>query len=108
MDALRAAAAFALCWIGMLTHEVRRRRQQCERLNLNTIEARLLHLARTEDGKSGLSIDAGLKTLAREVGVTREALYRYVAALERRGQLTRSEGRLRLRTALVQKRCKAP
>jgi CRP/FNR family transcriptional regulator, dissimilatory nitrate respiration regulator len=98
LGALTSDAAFALSWIGMLNKEVRRLRQQCERLSLNTVEARLLHLIRTEGDASGLSIGAGLKTVAREMGVSHEALYRCVAALERRGLLTRRDGRLCLRS----------
>ena len=100
LDALRADAVFALRWIGMLNQEVRRLRQQCERLSLNTVEARLLHLVRTEGGVSGLPMGSGLKTLAREIGVTHEALYRCVAALEKRGLLTRNEGWLHLQAAV--------
>lgn len=96
LEALRSDAAFALRWIAMLNQEVRRLRQQCERLSLNTVEARLLHLVRTEGDASGLPMGSGLKTLAREIGVTHEALYRGVAALEKRGVLVRGDGRLRL------------
>lgn len=99
LDALRDDAAFALRWIGMLNQEVRRLRQQCERLSLNTVEARLLHLLRTEGGPSGLPLGSGLKTLASEIGVTHEALYRSVAALEKRGMLAREHGHLRLQAA---------
>lgn len=96
LDMLRRDAAFALRWIAMLNQEVRRLRQHCERLSLNTVEARLLHLVRTEGGGSGLSLGSGLKSLAREIGVTHEALYRCVAALEKRGALVRADGRLRV------------
>jgi CRP-like cAMP-binding protein len=99
LSELTADAAFALRWIGMLNKEVRRLRQQCERLSLNTVEARLMHLIRTEGDDAGLPTGSGLKTLAREIGVSHEALYRCVAALERRGLVARSEGRLRLRAA---------
>lgn len=99
LAALTSDSAFALRWIGMLNREVRRLRQQCERLSLNTVEARLLHLIRTEGDGSGLPIGSGLKTLAPEIGVTHEALYRCVAALEKRGVMTRAEGRLVLRSA---------
>jgi CRP-like cAMP-binding protein len=99
LAALTTDAAFALRWIGMLNKEVRRLRQQCERLSLHTVEARLLHLVRTEGEAWGLPIDAGLKTLAPEIGVTHEALYRCVAGLEKRGLMTRAQGRLVLRTA---------
>lgn len=100
LEALRSDAAFALRWIAMLKLEVRRLRQQCERLSLNTVQARLLHLVRTEGGAAGLPLGSGLKTLAREIGVTHEALYRCVAALDKRGVLARHEGRLRLRAAV--------
>lgn len=96
---LKSDAAFALRWIDMLNKEVRRLRQQCERLSLNTVEARLLHLIRTEGGVSGLPVGSALKTLAREIGVTHEALYRCVAALQKRGAMVRTQGRLVLGTA---------
>lgn len=95
LAALSADAGFALRWIGMLNKEVRRLRQQAERLSLKTVEARLLHLLRTEGDAQGLPLDAGLKTLAREIGVTHEALYRCVAALEKRGEVRRTGGRLK-------------
>jgi CRP-like cAMP-binding protein len=94
LEALRADAAFALRWIGMLNGEVRRLRLQCERLGLRTVEERLLHLLRTEGGAEGLPLGPGLKTLAQQIGVTHEALYRCVSALEKRGRLVRSGGHL--------------
>lgn len=96
LAALAADAGFALRWIGMLNREVRRLRQQAERLSLNTVQARLLHLLRTEGDADGLPLPTGLKTLAREIGVTHEALYRCVAGLEKRGVLVRAGGRLQL------------
>lgn len=98
--ALAADAGFALRWIGMLNREVRRLRQQAERLSLNTVQARLLHLLRTEADADGLPLPTGLKTLAREIGVTHEALYRCVAGLEKRGALVRAAGRLQLLPAI--------
>ncbi|MBN8493706.1 MAG: Crp/Fnr family transcriptional regulator [Burkholderiales bacterium] len=96
LEALQADAAFALRWIGMLNTELRRLRQQCERLGLRTVQARLLHLVRTEGGADGLDTGSGLKVLAHSLGITHEALYRGVAALEQQGQLERRDGRLRL------------
>lgn len=96
LDALQADAAFALRWIGMLNAELRRLRQQCERLGLRTVQARLLHLVRTEGDAAGLPVASGLKTLAHSLGITHEALYRGLAALERQGRLLRADGRLKL------------
>jgi CRP/FNR family transcriptional regulator, dissimilatory nitrate respiration regulator len=101
LDALRSDAGFALRWIAMLNQEVRRLRQQSERLSLNTVEARLLHLVRTEGGGSGLPLGSGLKTLAREIGVTHEALYRCAARLEREGVLVRADGWLRMQASMT-------
>lgn len=98
-EALRTDAGFGLRWIGMLNREVRRLRQQCERLSLKTVEARLLHLLRTDGAASGQAPSGGLKALASELGVTHEALYRCVAVLEKRGLVTRNQGRLLLRPA---------
>lgn len=95
-QALQTDAAFAQRWIAMLNAELRRLRRQCERLALPTVEARLLHLLRTEGDAQGLRIDGGLKSLAGELGITHEALYRCVARLEREGRLRRLGSPVRL------------
>lgn len=94
--ALQADPAFAMRWIAMLNRETRRLRQQCERLALPTVQARLLHLLRTEGDATGLRVDGGIKSLAGELGVTHEALYRCVARLEREGRLRRDQDPPRL------------
>lgn len=94
---LNGDPAFSMRWIAMLNREVRRLRLQCERLSLKTVEARLVHLLQTEGGESGIPTGAGLKSIAREIGVTHEALYRCVTRLEKRGSLSRTGRHLRLR-----------
>lgn len=89
--------AFALRWIGMLNQEVRRLRGQCERLSLRGVGDRLLHLIETEGVDGRLAIPHGLKSLATELAVTHEALYRAVAALEQENVLTREPGVISLR-----------
>lgn len=86
--------AFALRWIAMLNAEVRRLRAQCERLSIKGVAERLLHLVETEGVDGVLSIGSGLKSLATELAVTHEALYRAVAALEKGGLIARDSGRL--------------
>ncbi len=51
---------------------------------------------RTHGDAAGLPIASGLKTLAREIGVTHEALYRCVARMEKGVLLQRIDGRLQL------------
>jgi CRP/FNR family transcriptional regulator, dissimilatory nitrate respiration regulator len=94
LDALKSDPPFALRWISTLNREVRRLRLQCERLSLNTVEARLVHLLETDGGAFGFPLGAGLKSIAREIGVTHEALYRCVARLERQNVLRRDEEHL--------------
>ncbi len=89
LDALKTDPMFALRWISTLNREVRRLRLQCERLSLNTVEARLVRLLETDGGAAGVPLSAGLKSIAREIGVTHEALYRCVARLEKRSVLRR-------------------
>jgi len=90
-QALAADSAFASRWIAMLNQEVKRLRAQCERLSLKGVKERLLHLIETEGGEGRLPLGSGLKSMAAELGVTHEALYRAVAELEKKGVLRRRE-----------------
>lgn len=98
-DTLASDPAFAMRWVAMLNAEVRRLRLQCERLTLHRVQDRVLHLLDTEGERGRYPVPAGLKSLAGELGVTHEALYRALAALEKSGQVERHEGAL-LRAAL--------
>lgn len=99
-QALQTDTAFAQRWIGHLNQEIRHLRLRCERLGLATVRARLLHLLETEGPPGGWPLPQGLKALARDLGVTHEALYRCVATLEREAVLHRHAGPP-LRLALV-------
>jgi len=95
-QALLADSAFAMRWIGMLNHELMRLRLRCERLSIKGVRHRLLHLIETEGQGGSLPLGAGLKSMAAELGVTHEALYRTVAALEKQGLLRRAGGHIRI------------
>jgi len=75
--------AFASRWIGMLNGEVRRLRLHCERLSMKSVKDRVLHLINTEGQNGTYSANTGLKSLAGELGITHEALYRTLASLEK-------------------------
>lgn len=92
--ALEQDPAFAMRWVGMLNMEVRRLRMQCERLSLRRLQDRLLHLVETEGRDGRYPLGAGLKSLAGELGVTHEALYRCVAELERKSIVRRDGAEL--------------
>jgi CRP-like cAMP-binding protein len=98
IDLIRTAlvddAAFAMRWIGTLNQELKRLRAQCERLALKGVRARLLHLIETEGKNGRLALNSSVKSLASELAVTHEALYRAIAELERLGILRREDGAL--------------
>lgn len=89
--ALAAGSGFAGRWIAMLNQEVKRLRAHCERLSMRGVAERLLHLIETEGSDGRLALGGGLKSMASELGVSHEALYRAVAELEKKGVLRRQE-----------------
>lgn len=91
-QALLADPAFAMRWVGMLNKELKRLRAQCERLSLKGVSDRLLHLIESEGQCGKLPLGAGLKSIALELGVSHEALYRTVAEMEKKGLLRREDG----------------
>jgi CRP-like cAMP-binding protein len=93
-QALLADPAFAMRWMGMLNRELKRLRAQCERLSLKGVRDRLLHLIESEGLCGRLPLGAGLKSIALELGVTHEALYRSVAEMEKQGILRRADRHL--------------
>lgn len=95
-DAMDSDPAFAGRWIGMLNKEVKRLRLQCERLSLTKVQDRLVHLLETEADEGRFPIGSGIKSLAAELGVTHEALYRCIYAMEKTGSIQRTATHLRL------------
>ena len=96
--AMASDPAFSMRWIGMLNQELKRLRLQCERLSLNKVQDRLMHLLETEGQQGSYPIGSGVKSLAAELGVTHEALYRCVLDMEKKGLLLREQGQLKLLT----------
>lgn len=94
--ALGSDLDFVARWISMLNCEVKRLRTQCERLSLVGIHERVLHLIETQGEHGRLVLNSSIKSIAAEIGVTHEALYRTLAAMEKRGQLQRTAGELRI------------
>jgi CRP/FNR family transcriptional regulator, dissimilatory nitrate respiration regulator len=89
--ALRSDADFSARWISMLNQEVKRLRLQCERLSLKSVKERVRHLIQTEGKEAAYPVDAGLKSLASQLGVTHEALYRTLASMEISGEIKRAD-----------------
>ena len=63
---------------------------------MKSLKDRVLHLINTEGKNGEYQVNTGLKSLAGELGVTHEALYRTLAALEKTKTIRREEGLLAL------------
>lgn len=94
--ALGCDPTFASRWIDMLNGEVRRLRLHCERLSMKSVKDRVLHLINTEGQNGSYAVATGIKSLAGELGVTHEALYRTLATMEKAKIIRRADGVLAL------------
>jgi hypothetical protein len=66
-------------------------RSQCERLSLNSAAERIEHYIESEGKDGRLVLKRTRKAWAAELGLTHEALYRALAALQRSGRLSAAE-----------------
>ncbi len=87
---------FSLKWVQLLSKEIMRLRTQSERLGLKDIRSKLIHLIETEGKQGVLTLQSDFKSMASEIGVTHEALYRAIATLEAEGILKKSSHSLQL------------
>lgn len=94
-DAIDTHHAARWAWIGMLATQSRQQRTRIERMSLKTVRERLHHLVLTEGTAEGSYTLPGTRLqLAAELGVTPEALYRTLAALQAEGVVTSDGARL--------------
>jgi CRP-like cAMP-binding protein len=87
-----AAQAFT----ATLARQVMSLRTRIEQRNIRSARERVRHYLALNAGSDGCSVEltGTLKDLAAELGLTHEALYRTLAALERSGAIKRGEGRI--------------
>jgi CRP-like cAMP-binding protein len=99
-DLLRRDADFALQWVAILSQQLRRTRARVERLSIKGAAARVRHLLLTEGQGAGhrYTLRGSIKDLAAELGLTHEALYRTLAAMEREGVVERSASTIALKS----------
>ena len=94
----KAAQGFA----ATLAQQVMTLRTRLEQRNIRSARERVRHFLALNVGADGRSVDLGgatLKEVAAELGLTHEALYRTLAALERAGEIRRSGGTITLSRA---------
>jgi CRP-like cAMP-binding protein len=87
-------ARFNASWMQTLNREIMHLRMQCERLSLHSVQEKVIHLIQTEGQNGHYAIPSGVKTLAGELGVSHEALYRSIAELKKAGSLKRADDAL--------------
>lgn len=96
-QALESDREFSMRWMKMLNLEIKHLRLVCERLSLKSVKERVLHLVDTEGHNGCYRVHTDLKTMASELGVTHEALYRTLANLEKSRVLTRDKNAMLMR-----------
>jgi CRP-like cAMP-binding protein len=90
----KAAQAFT----ATLARQVMNLRTRIEQRNIRSARERVRHYLRVNTNGDGrtLALRGTLKDLAAELGLTHEALYRTLAALERAGEIKRAKGKFTL------------
>ena len=90
----KAAQAFT----ATLARQVMNLRTRIEQRNIRSARERVRHFLALNAGADGRTVDlpGTLKDLAAELGLTHEALYRTLAALERSGEIKRARGKITL------------
>ncbi len=90
----KAAQAFT----ATLARQVMNLRTRIEQRNIRSAHERVRHFLAVSAEADGRTVRLGgtLKDLAAELGLTHEALYRTLAALERAGEIRRSKGKITL------------
>lgn len=93
LAAFHADPARAEGFMAVLAHEIHALRARVEERTIRSARERVLHhLALTAEGDGTFRLDGTLIDLAAEIGLTHEALYRALAALEAEGRISRRPG----------------
>src|SRR6516164_259782 len=98
-EALRTDPVLAAAFIARLAHQLQELRSRMELRNIRSARERVLQYLRLRAGVDGhsIAIEGQLQDIAAEIGMTREALYRTLAALEAEECLTRTENAILLK-----------
>jgi CRP/FNR family transcriptional regulator, dissimilatory nitrate respiration regulator len=89
IDALRTEPALAEAFMARLAHQLQEIRARMELRNIRSARERVLQYLRLRVHNRSIAVEGQLQDIAAEIGITREALYRTLAALEAEGCLTR-------------------
>jgi CRP/FNR family transcriptional regulator, dissimilatory nitrate respiration regulator len=97
LAAFRGDPALAERFMAVLARQVQVLRGRLEERSIRSARERVLHhLALTADGDRTVRLEGTLKDLADEIGLSHEALYRALAALEKADAIARSPSAITL------------
>lgn len=93
LEALRTEPAFAEAFMAQLARQLQELRARMELRNIRSARERVLQYFRLQASPRGrnVAVDGQLQDIAAEIGISREALYRTLAALEAEGAVARTD-----------------
>ena len=99
LNAIRTDPTSAMSFLAFMAHQVIEVRQRLELMKVRSAQERVLlylDLNAEHDGRA-VNLQGPLQDIASELGLTREALYRTLASLERAGAIKRTGARIVLK-----------
>lgn len=102
LNALRTDPASAMSFLELMAHQVIELRQRIEVMKIRSAKERVMLYPDLNSGSDGRTVrlQGPLQDIAGELGLTREALYRTLARLERAGVIERDGGTILLKKSL--------
>jgi CRP-like cAMP-binding protein len=102
LNALRTDPASAMSFLKLVAHQVIELRQQLELMKIRSAKDRVMLYLDFNAGPDGRTVNlrGELQYIASELGLTREALYRTLAGLERTGAIERAGDRIMIKKSL--------
>ena len=102
LNALRADPASAMSFLALMARQVMGLRQRLELIKVRSAKERVMLYLELQAGSDGRTVNlrSQLQDIASELGLTREALYRTLAGLERAGAIERAGARIVLKKSL--------
>lgn len=99
LNALRADPASAMSFLALMARQVRQLRQRLELMKVRSAKDRVMLYFELNAGSDGsVNLRGPIQDLAAELGLSREALYRTLASLEREKSIERADARILLKT----------
>jgi CRP/FNR family transcriptional regulator, dissimilatory nitrate respiration regulator len=102
LDALRSDPAGAMSFLADVAHQVIELRQRLELMKVRSAKDRVMLYLDSSAGPDGrtVNLQGQLQDIASDLGLTREALYRTLASLERAGAIKRTGAHILLKKSV--------